>query len=141
MVCLECKSDKPETDFYEDKIRPRGRVARCKPCYRSRQKQIRVTSPNRRYHEARTNALRRGYKWLLTFQHYVLLFWNATCFYCGEDSKGGIDRMMNEPYYSLGNALACCGRCNSMKSEMTHRQFLDKCSKIATFVALEDSLS
>lgn len=140
MVCSECKREKSSSDFYVDRLKPRGRVSRCKSCYAEKQKKTRL-GPRRRFQEARQNAIRRGYDWQLTYDQFLRWIWGASCFYCGSsEGINGIDRLNNEPYYSMANAVSCCFTCNGMKSKMTMRQFFNQVQKIANHLELEKSV-
>ena len=57
-VCHECGISKTPHDFYRDKCKPRGYVARCKTCYSKRQKQDQNRLP-RRYSFYKLNAQKR----------------------------------------------------------------------------------
>ena len=130
MICSECQVDTVEDEFYVDRSRPRGRVARCKGCYSNRQKIDRVQKPRKRFSEAKSNAAKRGILWDLTFDDYVAWLWDAPCFYCGNPAKGGIDRLNNELRYDIFNAVACCKVCNSMKGKLTMHQFFEQIQRI-----------
>lgn len=39
--------------------------------------------------------------------------------------------MNNERFYSIQNSIACCGRCNAMKSKDTLHMFLGRILQIA----------
>ena len=134
-TCSECTQEKPGEAFYVDRSRPRGRVARCKVCYSHRQAESR-TNPRRRYSEAKSNAIRRGIAWRLSFDEFLDWFWDADCHYCGSPKSRGIDRMGNEPIYELSNTVPCCQRCNSMKSVLAHHEFLEHVKKIAGYLDL-----
>lgn len=90
-----------------------------------------MMKPARRFGEIRRNATMRGFRWELTFSDYVDLFWGADCMYCGEVSGGGIDRLNNEPFYSIANTVACCGACNKMKSDITLHEFIAAVERVA----------
>lgn len=131
MICHECHKDKTADSFYADNSRPRGRVSRCKGCYQAKQKTVRLL-PRRRFLEAKSNAVRRGLRWELTFDQYVEWIADGSCFYCGEPHCNGIDRMNNEPFYSMNNAVTCCGPCNQMKSDLKMGDFIERVHMIAT---------
>lgn len=128
--CAECATPKAPDCFYVDRSRPRGRVARCKECYAKQQQTDRLTKPGRRYGEIRGNALKRGLAWNLSRSDYELLFWNAPCFFCKAPAGGGVDRVGNEPFYSLENTIACCGACNQMKGSLSLHDFLARVQKV-----------
>ena len=130
-ACSECGTDRPAESFFVDASRPRGRVARCKDCYSARQRVTRQ-GPQRRYGEAKSNAARRGIAWRLTYEEFVEWIWEASCHYCGAPGSRGIDRLNNEPFYELANSVPCCARCNSMKSALSHHEFLEQVKVIAS---------
>lgn len=130
MICSECKADKETDEFYVDNSRPRGRVARCKKCYAEKQKAYRLT-PQRRFLEAKSNAVRRGFDWRLSFAEYTQWIAEGSCFYCGEEHCNGIDRLNNEPFYDAGNTVTCCGPCNQMKSNLKMGEFIERIQMIA----------
>jgi len=64
---------------------------------------------------------------------------NKNCFYCEAKPRpihpnrwnhevlaNGLDRVIPELGYVLGNVVPCCSVCNSMKSDMTLSNFLEK---------------
>lgn len=130
MLCSECAQDKSPDEFFLDRSRPRGRVARCKPCHSECQKADRLL-PRRRFSEFKSNATRRGIAWNITFDEYLVWIWGAPCYFCSQPANGGMDRLNNEPFYSAQNAIACCARCNSMKGKDTLHDFLVRLSVIA----------
>jgi hypothetical protein len=130
MICSECEADKGTGEFYKDNSRPRGRVARCKTCYAAKQKVSRFFAP-RRFSEHKFNAAKRKVEWLLTFEEYMAWIWGAPCYFCRGESNGGMDRLNNEPFYSLKSVVPCCGRCNGMKSGDGLNEFLTRVGVIA----------
>jgi len=45
----------------------------------------------------------------------------------------GIDRIVNNDGYISNNVLPCCFRCNRMKGELDHDEFLAQVEKIFKF--------
>ena len=92
------------------------------------------------------NAKRRGLTFSLTNQEIREIF-ALNCFYCGtKPSNGnaprkyygdflynGIDRINNSLGYVLNNVVPCCKRCNYMKNNLTHEDFLIHIKKIYTY--------
>lgn len=135
MRCAECGNERAVDEFYRDRSRPRGRVARCKQCYSTKQRRSR--GPRRLFTEAKYNALRRGIAWELTFDDYVAWIWGAPCCYCGDPkTPHGIDRINNEPFYVITNTVSCCKWCNRAKSSMTLHQFLLHMNRIVDNLSL-----
>jgi hypothetical protein len=130
-VCVVCGAYKSKEDFYVDRSKSRGFLAACKACCKERHKNVYRRSPPKRYSELKGNARKRGFAFDISFDDYVLLLWGAPCMYCGDQTNGGVDRLNNEPFYSLSNAVPCCGVCNSMKSRMTSEQFFNRVEQIA----------
>ena len=131
MICSLCLRDRDPSDFFIDRGRPRGRHRWCRNCHSEQQKKLRTVSPNRRYAEIKSNALRRGLTWNLKFQDFVTWLWDAPCFFCGDPANGGVDRMNNEPRYDAWNTLACCKKCNSMKGKQSFHDFIVRVQSIA----------
>jgi hypothetical protein len=80
----------------------------------------------------RSNALRRGIDWRLTYEDFLTWLWGAPCGYCGDASTPtGIDRFNNELFYDLSNAYSCCPTCNQMKGRLPASRFLTHVLSIA----------
>lgn len=54
----------------------------------------------------------------------------TTCWYCGDNTRTGLDRVDNSQGYSDANSVACCFRCNFLKADHSVSLFLDKMKKI-----------
>jgi hypothetical protein len=52
------------------------------------------------------------------------------CFYCGDSSRNGIDRVNPLEGYTLDNCVPCCKVCNYMKRTMTAEEFIVHIKKI-----------
>jgi len=136
--CSRCYSNKDVSEFYIDKSRPRGYVSRCKTCYKEMHREYRK-HPTKCFSEYKSNAKRRGIEWRLSKEEFIGWLWQAPCYFCGANIETiGIDRMNNEPYYDITNAIPCCFTCNAMKSGKPLRLFLEQCQKIALRVAPVD---
>jgi len=48
-----------------------------------------------------------------------------SCFYCGIDKSGGIDRLKNNIGYTFDNIVPCCAQCNYMKKNLNLNVFLN----------------
>ena len=66
-----------------------------------------------KWHDARSNAKRRGIEFLLTLEQYDVLV-NSRCVY-GTEVSNGIDRKDSTKPYTLENCLPCCYRHNVIK--------------------------
>jgi len=96
---------------------------------------------NAKYKDYKLGAMYRD----LPFDLSVTLFYSIIvqdCYYCEDPPSqvikkynsslkyNGIDRIDNNLGYTEGNCVPCCGICNRMKSNMTQKEFLERCSKI-----------
>jgi 5-methylcytosine-specific restriction endonuclease McrA len=74
-------------------------------------------------------------------QFYSLI--TSNCHYCGAPPENetklrhgkpmrynGVDRVDNEKPYNILNLVSCCKNCNSMKSKLTVKEFLDHIERI-----------
>lgn len=137
-TCRLCNATKPLSNFYKDNSKKRGYVGRCKDCYRATYGGKKRFSARYVYGNTKRNAERRGISFDLTFDQYQTWIHGAPCAYCGGDGSG-VDRMNNEPYYSLQNALSCCAKCNSMKSALPFSDFLSHVKRVADNLGLNTS--
>ena len=95
------------------------------------------------YSDIQQRANKRKQAFSLTKEDAKLLF-ESPCHYCGaapsmvKKAKGGayiyngIDRKNNNIGYTKENSLSCCGWCNSMKSDKSYQDFIDKINSIAS---------
>jgi len=77
-------------------------------------------TPLRRYKQGKGKAKRRGVAFTLSYKKYLTKL-KQGCFYCGADtlnqSSGiGLDRLNPRYGYTDKNTTACCGPCNTLKS-------------------------
>jgi len=136
MTCRQCGNDKKLDEFYVDRSRPRGRVARCKPCYAETQRTVTSLKPYRREGYVKYNASKRGLPYTLTREQFME-FWQRPCKYCGiEIGTIGLDRVDNDKGYELGNVVACCSRCNLMKGTMDTVEFIRHAQLISKMAGL-----
>ena len=93
-------------------------------------------------------GLSRGHKFELTLDMFKAIT-QQNCFYCGckpsnvcdrssSNANGsyiynGIDRWDNNKGYVINNVVPCCKNCNSMKSKMHGKVFLDQIKKILDY--------
>lgn len=89
------------------------------------------------------NAKKRNIQFKLSTKQFKSLV-TANCFYCdttpsskshGKRFNGiflysGIDRVDSSLAYSKGNCVPCCGKCNTIKMDMSQEEFLEQVSKI-----------
>ncbi len=53
-----------------------------------------------------------------------------SCFYCGDSTRNGIDRVDPIKGYVLDNCVPCCKVCNYMKRTMTVKEFMSHIKKV-----------
>ena len=53
------------------------------------------------------------------------------CEYCGIKPSNGIDRMDSQKGYTLGNSVAACKQCNSMKYTFRKNEFVNHANVVA----------
>lgn len=86
-------------------------------------KEMKEMSLRSKWHDARSNAKRRGLDMALTFEEYSALV-NSPCSY-GTGTANGIDRKDNSIGYESRNCLPCCYRHNLIKGgNFTHDEML-----------------
>jgi hypothetical protein len=83
-------------------------------------------------------ARRRGLVFELTFEQFTKCA-TSSCFYCGAEpainsysaeakvpvAVTGIDRRDSSQGYTMENTVACCGICNSAKSDLSMQDFIN----------------
>jgi len=68
----------------------------------------------------------------------------SACYLCGYQSMYGIgiDRVDNTiRKYSIDNCRPCCGSCNSMKNELTLKDFIEQCELISNTWSLSKNFT
>ncbi len=92
-------------------------------------------------------AKKKGFVWEFTEEQFNALL-RLPCHYCGDaptEANGssvvtvkdvryfynGVDRINNEPIYSVETVVPCCARCNQMKSNKTREEFLNHVERIS----------
>lgn len=63
-------------------------------------------------------AKKLNYQCLITLEQYIKITEKNSCHYCNDElpKKGyGLDRINNEPIYSVEKVVTCCGECNRIK--------------------------
>ena len=101
----------------------------------------------------RQGAKVRGLIYALTREQFKILT-SRKCYYCnaspskstktanynyfGEYIYNGIDRINNELGYILDNCVSCCYPCNSMKGELTQKEFFEKIQLINSNLKLSN---
>ena len=78
-------------------------------------------------------AKKRGIAFTISIEDFVAL-WGKPCSYCGDKIETiGIDRVDNKKGYVKRNIVPCCTLCNSMKSNIGEKVFLEQCKKIVAY--------
>ena len=93
----------------------------------------------------RRHARDRGFEFNLTDEQVNELI-QQNCYYCGvppsnyrkgrqvnKDTSfyyNGIDRIDGEPFYNEDNTVPCCGTCNTAKSDMNQKEFMEWISRL-----------
>ena len=93
----------------------------------------------RRYARSKSRARKSGKAFSLTFKQFESLLAPDECAYCGgELEKSGIslDRINSHYGYTKKNVVACCAKCNKMKSDLTMEQFFKHIERIIKRVKL-----
>lgn len=99
---------------------------------------------SRVYSQCKSQAKKRGIRFDLD-KKYVIKYIHRNCAYCdsppsntmkmahviGELRYNGLDRFDSTRGYVEGNVLACCWKCNNMKSNMTFFDFMEQVALIS----------
>lgn len=109
-----------------------------------RQLPVGVAAKNRVLNTYRQHAKQKKLVWGITRKMFDALV-QGDCHYCGLppsnisqhiDLNGsyiynGIDRRDNALGYIEGNVVSCCKICNLMKRNLTEKEFLSQCARVA----------
>ena len=93
---------------------------------------------NKAYRTCKKNASNRALAFELSLEDFEKLT-KQDCHYCGIEPRqklinytyNGIDRVNNALGYLLSNCVACCGRCNRAKDNMTVEEWRSWLRRIA----------
>jgi len=118
-ICRSCSQNKPLHQYYV-RIRHGKWInvrTSCKDCFNKR-----TASKLRSYSSAffryRRNAHAKGHDFSLT-KLDIKQYLEQDCFYCGgSDILMTVDRQNSSIGYTRDNCVACCIRCNLVKSDM-----------------------
>lgn len=96
-------------------------------------------------HYKKDNAKKRGFSWEFTLDDFKKIT-KERCWRCGEEPKqimnmkdshrngayiyNGIDRKDNTQGYTKENSVACCGYCNSIKSDKSEEEYIEHINKM-----------
>lgn len=126
-VCIKCGNEKIIKEFRINKRCLDGHSNVCCVCHNNSPKTIAfkrayATTLKGRYSKAKWMAHSRGYEFTLSIEAYSAIV-SQPCYYCnnrlGQNAiRGtGLDRLINNIGYVLGNVVSACGRCNRLKSD------------------------
>jgi hypothetical protein len=121
-------------------------------CFFNRGNQIEygLAAFNRLYHSYKVKAKDRNREFLLNKDDFRTITLQ-NCYYCGIEPKqiyrprsntgisngpyvyNGIDRKENLKGYTLENCVACCGRCNRMKLQLSVEDFINQCIRVVEY--------
>lgn len=129
-TCTKCNLGKPLSSFYSDIGKKDGNMGCCKKCFIIISKKYTKTRRGR-FTTYKRHSKQRGYEFKLTFREFKSL-WKKPCTYCGHKIKGiRLDRMNNDIGYLFKNVTPCCKNCNYAKRQMTVKEFISHCQKVA----------
>ena len=102
----------------------------------------------------RTRAKARNFDFSISLEEFKVIC-SKPCFYCLKSPPvftrlkkkkehyteenlekqnilaNGIDRFDNNKGYTLENSVACCSACNRAKADMSAKEYIDLCKKVA----------
>lgn len=108
-------------------IRKHTQQTLCTECKSTEEKSTTVKA---RHYEYIRSAKKRNIEWGLTLSEFAAM-WNSNCSYCDDTiATIGIDRIDNTKGYVAGNVTPCCNVCNSMKSGLTHTDWVNQMRRI-----------
>jgi hypothetical protein len=141
-TCRRCKRTFPRDikHFNASKYTRDGLDHRCADCTRaSRQKSYAIHKETSRlltqtlkgrFSKIRNGARQRNLSWSLTLED-LSQFWQQPCTYCGVALETvGLDRVDSRLGYEMGNVVACCSMCNTMKHEYSLESWLAQMQRI-----------
>lgn len=107
-----------------DKFREKGRLDQAR----------RKGTLNYKYSEYKKSAKDNDREFTLTKDDFKKL-WLKPCYYCNSTIENiGLDRLDNSQGYIIENVVSCCIRCNKMKRDMNHDDFIALCKLISSRV-------
>ncbi len=93
---------------------------------------IPFTVTQRRYLDYCIRSINKGGIMQIGFAEFERLL-ASDCMYCGDSTKGSIDRIDSKQGYIVGNVQPVCAMCNFMKYTATHCDFINQIEKIARY--------
>lgn len=147
--CFLCKCECGKEQLVRGDYLIQGRSKSC-GCLRSDKAKIKGKKQktkdsyhNKVYGDAKRSAKYRGKEWSLSKQdHFDII--TKPCYYCGENpilrqsnvgipfSHWGIDRKDNNVGYTLDNSVSCCPICNTMKMDLSIKNFSHHIKKLSS---------
>ena len=89
----------------------------------------RRSDPDHVYYRIKKNAESRKLEFSISMDDFML-HWNKPCFYCGDITINGLDRINNSTGYTKNNLISCCPKCNVMKMKLDYDDFICHVFKI-----------
>lgn len=140
--CKKCKQIKSVNEFNHTHHAKDGLTWQCKDCIK---KELKITLPRRRKNtqnkrlnnpewvleRIKIGAKTRNLEVTITLDDYINKYWNKPCYYCGDKTINGLDRVDNKLGYTNDNSVSCCPTCNRMKLTMKSKSFIIQSFKIA----------
>lgn len=150
-IIVRCSCANTEKAIDSHSLRA-GKSTRCRSCgtrYGMGNKNRRITGDALPFNDKYLEYRRRGEKtkgFSLTREEFRTLI-GQDCYYCGARPAqvhrapldkpwadplvyNGLDRYDTSRGYSADNVVACCGRCNRMKNNMSYDEFIEHMQKI-----------
>jgi len=88
---------------------------------------------NGKFSKYKTKAKERKIDFSLTKEEF-LNFWQIPCFYCQSPIETiGLDRIINNKGYFIGNVVSCCSVCNILKNNLKIDEWLEYLKQINIF--------
>jgi len=91
-----------------------------------------ITKGSYKFYQFKSQAKTRNIDIKITEREYDIIR-KQSCYMCGREGPGGIDRRNSSDVYVHGNIYPCCNVCNVSKWEMNHEEFILHCEKIYIF--------
>ena len=83
-----------------------------------------------------SNSKQRGYRNYLTLNDYKKICVKS-CYECGVEFSGGVDRVKSNIGYQKKNCQPCCAFCNSLKSSFPDNAFHSQIMKIGLYKSMQ----
>lgn len=90
---------------------------------------------SKKYKKHLSSAKARNIETTIINEQFVEIT-SKPCTYCGNVSNNGIDRIDSSKGYTIENSQSCCSRCNVMKMDMTHNDFINHIQLITKYLQM-----